>query len=242
MVLTEMTKSQESYLRPLAKWRVMRLADLQAEYDFKPNYKTFCRTIKKLEAAGHVQSFRRSGLRDKYLYLTPKGDDALGLGDAPAAVFSETLLHDLKVSELARLLRGEGWFHDIKLEHELHNRRQVGALHRVLPDALLEGVSQGKSFKIALELEINSKSHIRIQEKVRQYNLDSSIDYVLYVFERERQLHNYHELLNSSLGKEAISRLMFFCWNKEHPVGEARGIFRSEQKSLAELFGRLRSS
>lgn len=236
MEIIELNSIHQTYLAPIQKWRIIDLKGLRSEYDFNPHYVTFCRVIRKLERMGVLGSYRQAGTRQKFVFLTPLGEKLVALAENPTAVSKETLLHDLKASQLVRMFRQRGWILSGALEHELHNKRQFGSSGRVVPDASLEGMRLGKPFKLALEVELTVKSHARIQEKVRQYLEEATYDNVLYFFERKNHMENYYQMLAEKMGEAKIRRVMFFWWDWSAPIEEAQGLFKGEKKRLGEIF------
>lgn len=236
MEIIELSATHSAYLAPLTKWRIMDVPTLVKLYDFRPSYAVVCRVLRELEKRGILQSAKRPGKNQKYVFLTGKGEKLLCCGDAPPAVNSETLLHDLKVSEIARAFLAKGWIHSAHLEHEIRNMRTISTASGVIPDALLEGSKKGTPFKMAFELELNWKSQSRILEKARQYTDQSSYDYVLYLFERPNLMEGYYRLFVSSLTPVQLKRLMLFTWNGQDDIRVAQGVFKEKRMELGELF------
>lgn len=236
MEIIELSATHSAYLAPLTKWRIMDVPTLMKLYDFRPSYAVVCRVLRELEKRGILQSAKRPGKNQKYVFLTGKGEKLLCCGEAPPAVNSETLLHDLKVSEITRSFLEKGWIHSVHLEHEIRNMRTISTASSLVPDALLEGSKKGTTFKMAFELELNWKSHTRILEKARQYTDQSSYDYVLYLFERPNLMEGYHRLFASCLTSTQLKRLMLFAWNGHDDIESAQGIFKENRMKFGELF------
>ena len=236
MDLFELTLNQQAYLAPVSQWRVIDIPSAVKISPLNPNYSSFCRMVRQLEKGGVLKSYRKPGGGRKYIYLTPLGERLMGLGEAPTSITTETLLHDLRASELARELLSRGWIDSVSLEHELHNKRQFGSSGRIVPDAHLEGSKSGKRFKIALEVELTVKSHSRVEEKIRHYQSQSFYDYCLYFFPKISHLENFQEFVTTRIGPEVSKRLMCFCWDWGSPLNESKGYFKGQSMTLKELF------
>lgn len=236
MEIMELNQQQRAYLGPICKWRIIDLQSLEGMYDFKPNYSTLCRLMRRLEKSGVLASYRRPGENLKYLYLTAHGEKLIGDHEQPTAINQQTLVHDLRVSLFARRLEELGLIRSSMLEHEIHNKREFGSMGRVVPDARLCGRRLGKDFTMALEVELTVKSYPRVAEKVRQYLENSPYDYVMYVFERANHLKSYQAMLTEKLNDVDLRRLMFFCWDWASDVREAKGIFKEKETTLKEFF------
>src|SRR5690606_34837540 len=108
-----------SYLSPLLKWRVMDLESLRKECFHEPEYFNFCRIVRSLEKSKILESYRHPFNRKKYVYLGPFGEGQLSIKENPTAVSKETLIHDIKVSEITRSFINLGWVENAELEHQL---------------------------------------------------------------------------------------------------------------------------
>ena len=236
MELIELTATQTHLLAPLMKWRVMDINSAIALNPFKVNYTSFCRMVRCLEGRGVLGSYRRPAGGKKYIYPTPLGDKLLGSQDTPTTIAKETLLHDIATSDLVRGLLAEGWFESAALEHELHNKREFGSAGRVVPDAILEGLKDNKRFRIALEVELTSKSHKRSEEKMRGYLSQRYFDYFLYAFPKASQQACFQRLVSERFGEEAMNRLMCFSWDWQSALPSAQGSFKGRCLTLKEIF------
>ncbi|MEK6626252.1 MAG: replication-relaxation family protein, partial [Bdellovibrionota bacterium] len=162
-----------NYLSPLLKWRVMDLESLRRECFHAPKYKNFYRIIRALERDKILEGYRDPFNRKKYVYLSSFGEDQISHKENPTAISKDTLIHDIKVSEIAMAFFHLGWAFDVELEHQLHDKRNFKVTYKIIPDALLHCEKNGAKFKIALEVELSRKNSQRIVEKARQY-LESS--------------------------------------------------------------------
>jgi hypothetical protein len=229
-----------TYLEPLLKWRVLDVQTLINECPQKPEYFNFCKTMRKLEKQNIIQSFRHPFSRKKYLYLTSLGEESLTLTDHPTSISKETLLHDIKVSEIVKILMDEGYFYEASLEHELHNKKNFKVSYKIIPDALLITKRHGVDVKVALEVELSRKSIPRIVEKAQQYMNSSLYHYVIYFFNKQIHLDRYRELLIDRIGPEIEQRFFFFADETLATTAEgvlaARGFFKGNPIVLGDVF------
>ena len=230
-----------NYLNPLLKWRVMNLESLRQECPTVPNYFNFCKIIRNMEKAKILEGYRHPFNRKKYVYLSSFGEGQLSLTENPSSVSRETLIHDIKVSEIGKSFVDLGWMSSIQLEHELHNKRNFRVTYKIIPDALLEGIKNGVNFKVALEVELSRKSNPRILEKARQYAASTYYSYVMYIFSKRNYMEKYIEIIKSGVSAEDFNRFMFFI---DEAMGvsptdrsEMQGFFKDKGVKLSEVFG-----
>lgn len=230
-----------NYLNPLLKWRVMNLESLRQECHTVPNYFNFCKIIRTMEKAKILEGYRHPFNRKKYVYLSSFGEGQLSLTENPSSVSKETLIHDIKVSEIGKSFIDLGWMNSIQLEHELHNKRNFRITYKIIPDALLEGIKNGVNFKVALEVELSRKSNPRILEKARQYAASTYYNYVMYFFSKRNFMEKYIEIIKNGVSEEDFNRFMFFF---DETMGmsptdliEMQGFFKGRGVKLSEVFG-----
>ena len=229
-----------NYLEPLLKWRVLDLESLRKESYRAPTYKNFQRIIRSLEKQKILEGYRDPFNRKKYVYLSSFGEGKLALDENPTALSKDTLIHDIKVTEIAKAMLEEGWILDADLEHRINDKRNFRTIYNIIPDAVLHGCKAGVNYKIAMELELSRKNNQRIVEKVAQYLQGSQFNYVLYLFPKKSLLEKYVEVIKEKLGDNGLERLMFFYDDRltaeTSKIGEWDGIFKGRKLKLRELF------
>lgn len=229
-----------NYLTPLLKWRVMDLESLRKECASAPTYKSFHRIIRSLEKKNVLEGYRDPYSRKKFVYLSSFGERHLSLKENPTALSKSTLIHDIKVSEIARTLLDESWVDEIELEHQIQDKRSFKVNYKVIPDAILHFEKSGHRYRLALELELTRKNNQRLVEKIRQYLSTGYYHYVIYIFPTVALMNKYVEVISDKVGEEAISRIMFFCHeNLSHDAGDLNAIngsFKGKEISFAKLF------
>lgn len=234
-----------SYLRPLLKWRIMDVRSLMKESELESNYHAFYRVIRELQSKKVLEGFRDPYSRKKYVYLSSRGESALSLKENPTSVSENSLVHDLKVSEIGRLFLENGWIKEALLEHEITDKRVFLSTSKVNPDALFEGERKGKKFKIAFELELTRKSKQRIIQKAYHYCVSDYYDYVLYMFSQESLVESYMETIREKLGAEKMNKFMFFfnpfITSKKSFEVDPRGYFQGRETSLGAIFSNVQT-
>ncbi|MBL7664274.1 MAG: replication-relaxation family protein [Bacteriovoracaceae bacterium] len=199
-----------NYLSPLLKWRVMDLESLRRECFQIPKYKNFYRVIRNLEKKKVLEGYRDPFSKKKFIYLSPLGESQLSIRENTNALSKDTLLHDIKVSEIVRALLEQNLIVNAELEHQIHDKKTFNNDFGITPDAVLYLEKHGKKIKAALELELTRKSNQRITEKARQY-LDSSFyQKIIYVFSQKELMKKYQEVLLEKFGDDIIKRIHFF--------------------------------
>src|SRR5690606_26572366 len=199
-----------NYLTPLLKWRVLDINSLRKECLNAPKYHNFCRVIRKLEKEKILEGYRDPHSRKKFVFFSSSGERLLSPKENPTAISNETVIHDLKVSEITHYLYDNNRVDDVELEHEINDKRNFKSIYKIIPDAILHLEKKSHQFKIAFELELTRKSNQRITEKMKQYEDSSFYSYVLYLFPTEKLMEAYIEQAKEKLGMESMGKLMFF--------------------------------
>lgn len=229
-----------NYLTPLLKWRVMDLESLRKECLRVPKYKNFNRIIRNLEKKNILEGYRDPFSRKKFIYLSSFGEGQLSLKENPTALSKDTLIHDIRVSEIARGLISRGWVDDVELEHQIHDKRNFKMEFKVIPDAILHLEKRGHKYRLALELELTRKNNQRLVEKVKQYEASIYYNYVLYIFPSSSLMEKYIEVITDKLGVDALKRIMFFCHQNISSDADnfeaIDGIFAGKEVQFKDVF------
>ncbi|WPU66491.1 replication-relaxation family protein [Peredibacter starrii] len=231
-----------NYLTPLHKWRVMDVNSLRKECLRAPNYHNFCRVIRKLEKDKILEAYRDPYSRKKFVFLGPSGERLLSLKDNPTAISNETVIHDLRVSEITHRLYDSGLVDDVELEHEINDKRNFRTIYKIIPDAILHLEKNGHMYKIAFELELNRKSNSRITEKMKQYEDSTFYNYAMYLFPTEKMMETYMKEAEKELGSTSMSKFMFFCHPELssgiHKPSEIKGVLQGKKITLDDVLRR----
>ena len=231
-----------NYLTPLLKWRVLDINSLRKECLNAPKYHNFCRVIRNLEKEKILEGYRDPHSRKKFVFFSTSGERLLSPKENPTAISNETVIHDLKVSEITHYLYDNNLVDDVELEHEINDKRNFKTIYKIIPDAILHLEKRGHKFKIAFELELTRKSNQRITEKMKQYEDSTFYSYAMYLFPTEKMMRTYYEQAKAELGKDSMGKFMFF-YHPEissgiHKPEDIRGVFQEKQISLYEVLKR----
>lgn len=218
----------------------MDLESLRKECFRATKYKNFHRIIRNLEKEKILDGYRDPHSRKKFVFLSPLGESELSIKENPTALSSETLIHDLKVSEIARSLLADGWIDEVELEHQVHDKRNFKLTYKIIPDAILYLEKKGHKFQVAFELELTRKSNQRLIEKLKQYDDSSFYHYVIYVFASQSLMDKYVSQAKEELGVNRMSKFMFFFHpeisSSIHKPEKIRGLFNGKQINLSDVF------
>src|SRR5690606_29568902 len=157
-----------------------------------------------------LEGYRDPHSRKKFVFFSSSGERLLSPKENPTAISNETVIHDLKVSEITHHLYNNNLVDDVELEHEINDKRNFKTIYKIIPDAILHLEKKGHKFKIAFELELNRKSNSRIIEKMKQYEDSTYYSYALYLFPTEKLMERYVELAEEKLGNALMSKFIFF--------------------------------
>jgi hypothetical protein len=229
-----------NYLTPLLKWRVLDLESLRKECIRAPKYKNFHRIIRDLEKKKILEGYRDPYSRKKFVYLSSVGEGQLSLKDNPTALSKDTLIHDIKVSEISRELLDRGWIDEVELEHQIHDKRNFKINYKIIPDAIWYFERKGFKYQVAFELELTRKNNQRLVEKIKQYEGSEFYHYVIYIFPTLNLMNKYTEVIKEKLGKESMGKFMFFCHEEisssVHDLDKIMGDFNGRSLKLKEVF------
>lgn len=217
----------------------MDLESLRKECISAPKYKSFHRIIRNLEKKKILEGYRDPYSRKKFIYLSAFGEGRLSLKENPTALSGETLIHDLKVSEITRSLYAQGFVDDVELEHLIHDKRNFKLTYKIIPDAILQLEKKGHKYQIAFELELTRKSNQRLIEKMKQYETSSFYHYVMYFFPSENLMEKYIAQAEEKIGKEYMIKFMFFYHPQlssgHHNPEDIKGIYQGKKITLSEV-------
>lgn len=224
-------------LRPLSKWKILGLQELQELASHPVSYWHVQRIVARFEKAKILKSFRDPWTSKKLVYLENLGRGIFGF-DNVSNINTETLLHDSKVSEICRTLLSRKTFKEVLLEHELSKKLFFSG--ELSPDAILKGERNGKKFSMAVELELTRKSHERILAKGKHYLNSTLVDYALYLFCSEPLFLCYKKVFLEGL-PEGWNNKIILMWNssfisKELCHENGVGFFKKKKICFDELF------
>lgn len=228
------------YLEPLQRWRILDLNSLREELPIKPGYHNFAKLLRRLEKMNFIGAYIDPFTKKKFVYLSPKGEKHLSTESNPIGIVNETLVHDIKVTEITKELLAKNLIEKVELEHQVNDKRNFKTTYKIIPDAILHFNKNNFSYRVALELELTRKSNPRIIEKVKQYRNSEYYHYLMYMFPNTKLMEKYKEVIMEELGTESLNRIMFFAhenltWNVSE-IENLNGYLGNTKKLLFEVF------
>ena len=193
-----------------------------------------------MEKRNIVKSFKDEYGKRKYIYLSEQGEKHFGV---PGLTFSdkrESIIHDAKLTELARSFSKLSCVREVILEHQLSIKRPELIVSSIDPDAVIIGTHNNVSFVLALELELSRKSKHRIKEKIDSFLGQNKYLYILYFFAYEGIYEFYKNFIVSTYGKKINGKIMFFCNEQllsgDFILNKSLGYFDEGDCLLEEIF------
>jgi hypothetical protein len=229
------------FVSPLFKWRILDIKSLLKEVDHKKSYNYFCKKLKKFEQAQLIGSFIHPANSKKYIYLTEKTFKYLSSDDVSALINKPEIIHDLIVSELARLFLPLSKISHVELEHEFNSKNKINQFRHIIPDGVIY-TKDGK--KIAFEVELTRKSEDRIIEKAKTY-LGNEYDFIIYYFDQINLMNTYQKIFDQH--KLANwDKKFYLLYNQSSTIEvDPHNIFyryRGQERSVSELLKSYNSS
>lgn len=227
-------------LEPLIDWRILNIETLRSKLNGRVNYFSFCKSIRKLEEDNLIASYRDPYTKKKYIYLTKSGESEFQLEFDKSKISTDTLVHDIKVVEIAQSFEMLGYIDEIILEHQIQRNNKSLIDYKIIPDAIFKGERNNVEYSMAFELELNRKSKVRLADKIGAYIACDQFDYVLYFLSNESLVKKYYERFKEKFGDKFTKKFMFFGSNnlsvEENKINEIRGIFRGTSYKIQDLF------
>lgn len=154
------------------------------------NVATVLRRLRKLEKDSYIAKVLRLEGHEIAWSVTVKGAQTVGSSLVKRNFRSDTLGHELKLTDLRLRLEGLGVAQFWTPEHEIrskvarkHGLRQIK--DRVIPDGLMGVNFRGSKESVAIELELNFKNSGRYRKIFRQYREKDSLWAVWYLVQTE---------------------------------------------------------
>ncbi len=204
-------------------------------------YDTVKKLMQRMKAQNFVQVYRCTFNKKNYYFLTQTALRFLNPDHSPS-LFEETYYHDAMVSSFGvELLKLRPFVEKVELEHLIKNTKAKTHFEEIIPDARICGNFNGKSFVIAIEVEIHQKEKQRICAKAKNYLKSSFYDYVFYFFPDERLLKNYANILQTECGSDFNQKIFLFTaplvFEGKNSLSQGMGLVSGQSKNILELFG-----
>lgn len=131
---------------------------------------------------------RAKGLPDSMSawYLSNKGAKEINAAEPSRYTNQNIIVHEVNLSAVRLILESMGLGEDFTSESDLRrqykwNRNDPKNAERLIPDGIFVSPKNGKSYVVALELEIQPKNHARLKKVFAEYANKTSIHRVFYV-------------------------------------------------------------
>lgn len=185
-----LTKRDLILFSKLQSYGLLRTSQIGAMVFAGVNLATVCRRLRTLEAAGYIKRELKLDGYEIAWSVTYKGGSAVGNLPIKKHFRTDTLGHDLKLTNLRLLLEGNEIAHSWIPEHEIRSsvakKRGLRELkHRVVPDGLMGVNYKGSKESVAIELELQWKNSSRYKKIFEQYRMKDSIWAVWYLVPTE---------------------------------------------------------
>ena len=139
-----------------------------------------------LEEANFI--LRARGLPDSMSawYLSSRGAKEINAPEPSRYTNQNIIIHEVNLSAVRLILESMGIGEDFTSESDLRrqykwNRNDEKNAERLIPDGIFVAPKNGKTYVVALELEIQPKNHARLKKVFTEYANKSSIHRVFYV-------------------------------------------------------------
>lgn len=235
--LENINPSYFEVLYPLTKWKILSIKDLKEEVEYNGSLSGFYKIISKLEKNLLIDSFINTWTNKKYIYLMPSAIKALGENISTLNINRDIRFHDSIVTSITRKFNTYPFIEEVFLDFQ--TREKFPLLERV-PDSLLIG-KLGRSFNIAIEVELTQKSSDRVKEIIRTYSSSKVVNQALYITDKKSILNAYQKYLNE-LGEEISKEKILIMYMKDMAKGKVEimnspVLFKDKVTTLKELFG-----
>ena len=147
---------------------------------------TMMKRLRMLEGENFI--LRARGLPDSMSawYLSNKGAREINAPELSRYTNQNIIVHEVNLSAVRLILESMGIGEDFTSESDLRrqykwNRNDEKNPERLIPDGIFVAPKNGKSYVIALELEIQPKNHAKLKKIFTEYANKSTIQRVLYV-------------------------------------------------------------
>lgn len=238
----------QGILSQISKWRVIPLRSLREISGYQGSKQSFYRVIRTLENRNLIRTKKLNG-KSKVVTLSPELTSLSMYRHADLQ--EESITHEALVASICQELLTWEIFESVTLPYEIVSKGYDSGIRR-LPDALVEGKNQGKSFKMALEIEITRKSKTRVQNKVEDYLKNDVFDFIFYIFNERSTFESYKRFITEVFQRPLFSEgqnnhdARFIFGYKENLIGTMCRIedlelyYRGKATSLESIFGKRR--
>lgn len=225
----------EEIINLLGKWKVLDIKSLSEFSSYKVKYFNLLKKVRQLEISGLIKGVSMGG-KEKYIYLTNKGLQYTG-HDHTYEISESNLTHDIIVGRVLKQLLKMDQFIDGKMFHQV-------ADFDVFPDALISGVKNDSTYKLALEIELTQKSEPRVKEKYRRYGRNTVFNYALFITNKWTLYNTYKRFLLEMNQETQAAIILLFDQNlnmKGMNTDNNKCTYLGKETSFSDLFSEKKS-
>lgn len=174
-------------LSALNRYGVLSTDQIAAQFFDGVAYTTVMRRLRKLEQDDVILRVRGLPNALNAWCLTISGGRTVGVEEPPTYTNQNTILHEVKLSELRLRLESMGLGNDWTSEQEIrkhfnYRSSRGGQDEQIIPDGVFVAKSTATGV-VAVELELHAKAHLRYRKILSQYAEKDSIRWIWYVVE-----------------------------------------------------------
>jgi hypothetical protein len=248
MIVDYSLEYYQDILSQVVRWRAIPLNLLQEMSDYRGNKTSFYRVIRNLQDRQLIKATNFNGIAK---IVTPTPELAHLTSQRFNGFQEESLIHESIITMLCFEILTWEIFDFVKLPHEIIGEAYDSGIRR-LPDAILEGRNQGKTFKMALEVEITRKSKTRVQNKVEDYLKNDVFDFIFYVFNDRPTFEAYQRFIYKTIQQPQFEEgrrsheARFILGYASRIIGHKRKLeelevfYLGKQTKLDSIFGKRR--
>lgn len=221
----------EIIINLLGQWKILNINELNIKMNNLIKYSNLTKKIRFLENLGIIKSVN-IGKNIKHIYLSNKGLQYTPF-DNSYEISEDNLNHDLTVSNTLKTLLKYKCFKNGKMFHQITQ-------DEIYPDAMLEGIKDEMSYKLALEIELTQKSQQRVKEKFIKYSNSKFFDYALFLTPKDSLSKAYKNFLKN-MSEEIQETIIISHDENLGPLNsnfeKAKCYYMNEEVSFSDVFG-----
>ncbi|OFZ37949.1 MAG: hypothetical protein A2451_11745 [Bdellovibrionales bacterium RIFOXYC2_FULL_39_8] len=227
----ELEGDYEEIINIIGQWKIIDIPTLHKMISLKLQLPNLLYKVRQLEKNGYVKGMWL-GRNRKHVFLTNKGIK-LTPYDYTYEICDENLTHDLVTG---RVLRELLTFTNFKNGRMFHQISEEG----VFPDAMVEAIREGKSYNMAIEVELTQKASNRVKEKYIRYTTDRRFNFCLFVTNKP-QLYRAYQLYLQELSSDVQEQIVLLLDKNLSPKSfnflESECFYQKKSQKFVELFG-----
>ena len=216
-----LTQRDEAVLKAVYEQKSYLFEQIREEFFSQVHPMNVYKRLSRLEQGGYLSKgkVRIKGRWLMYFYLTPRGfreiERSLDFEIISPCFLSSSVVHDLRINDIKRALKGKGMVKQILSENILQTSNGLQKIRECRPlcdlrsdMAVCVETRQG-NFWLPFEWEASCKNKARVLSKLKSYYLISQIVAVVYVCENQK-IEKFIRNCDGELGQKSFSKV-FTC-------------------------------